>query len=129
MEEIAGHAAEFVDDIDTQVPDETVHFLLCLGVEPQPGRLQGVDHEKPVGRVECPAPGAEVLGSLVRLCRRGVAVGAEVGLREGLHHHTERASLADPAASEPDGSVVVGGRRHGQADSRLVRPRIETLLK
>ena len=65
VKENAGYAAELVDDIDAQVPDETVHLLLRRRVQSQPGRLHRVGEEQAVGRVQSPAPGAQVLSSMV----------------------------------------------------------------
>ena len=66
---------------------------------------------------------------MVGLRRGTVALGAEVGLREGLHNHGQGARLADPTAAEPHGSVVVVGGGHGQADRGFVGPRVEPPLQ
>ena len=55
VQEICRNASQLVDDFDAQVSGEAVHLLLGLWVESQPGRLQGVGHEKAVGRVQRPA--------------------------------------------------------------------------
>ena len=72
---------------------------------------------------------AQVLRGVIGLCRGGVAVLPEVSFSERLYDPAQRVSLADSAASEPDGSVVVDTRGDGQADSRFVGSRIEPLLQ
>ena len=128
VEKLGWYSSELVDNVDAQAADEVIDFLLCLRVQAQPRRLQGVAHEQTVGRVESATLGAQVLGRLVGLCCRTVTVPSKESLGQTPHDQAERAGLADAATSEPDRAVVVGWRSHWQHGGGLFLPRLEALL-
>ena len=72
VEKVGWYSSDLVDNVDAQTADEAIHLLLCLRVQAQPRRLQGVGHEQTVGRVESATLGAQVLGRLVGLCCRTI---------------------------------------------------------
>ncbi len=48
VKQVTRDAAQLVDDVDAQDPDEVIHLLLRLRVQPQPSRLQRSCHQQAV---------------------------------------------------------------------------------